>query len=105
MFAQTFRFGTSHFHSRVRSAFEPRKPRHRLLRFALGVVGLGVLAVLVAFSVALGAAMIVAGMLYKLWKTRGKRLARAQQDARIVEGEFRVVDAPVIERPRSQTSL
>jgi len=64
-----------------------------------------VLAVLVAFSVALGAAMIVAGMLYKLWKTRGKRLARAQQDARIVEGEFRVVDAPVIERSRSQTSL
>jgi len=105
MFAQTFRFGTSHFHSRVRSAFEPRKPRHRLLRFALGVVGLGVLAVLVAFSVALGAAMIVAGMLYKLWKTRGKRLARAQHDARIVEGEYRVVDPQVIERPRSQTSL
>jgi len=105
MFAQTFRFGTSHFHSRVRSAFEPRKPRHRLLRFALGVVGLGVLAVLVAFSVALGAAMIVAGMLYKLWKTRGKRLARAQRDARIVEGEYRVVDPQVIERPRSQTSL
>ena len=105
MFAQTFRFGTSHFHSRVRSAFEPRKPRHRLLRFALGVIGLGVLAVLVAFSVALGAAMIVAGMLYKLWKTRGKRLARAQRDARIVEGEYRVVDPQVIERPRSQTSL
>ena len=105
MFAQTFRFGTSHFHSRVRSAFEPRKPRHRLLRFALGVVGLGVLAVLVAFSVALGAAMIVAGMIYKLWKTRGKRLARAQRDARIVEGEYRVVDPQVIERPRSQTSL
>ena len=105
MFAQTFRFGTSHFHSRVRSAFEPRKPRHRLLRFALGVVGLGVLAVLVAFSVARGAARIAARMLYKLWKQRGKRLAGSQQGARIVEGEYRVVDPQVIERPRSQTSL
>ena len=103
MFAQTFRFGTSHFHSRVRSAFEPRKPRHRLLRFALGVVGLGVLAVLVAFSVALGAAMIVAGMLYKLWKQRGKRLSRAQQDARIVEGEFTVVGQPVLEPRRDES--
>ena len=103
MFAQTFRFGTSHFHSRVRSAFEPRKPRHRLLRFALGVVGLGVLAVLVAFSVALGAAMIAAGMLYKLWKQRGKRIARSQ-DARIVEGEFRVVGQPAIDRSRPHTT-
>jgi hypothetical protein len=106
MFAQTFRFGTSHFHSRVRSAFEPRKPRHRLLRFALGVVGLGVLAVLVAFSVALGAAMIAAGMLYKLWKQRGKRLARNAADARIVDAEYRVVGQPELaSRPRSQTTL
>lgn len=103
MFAQTFRFGTSHFHSRVRSAFEPRKPRHRLLRFALGLVGLGVLAVLVAFSVVLGAAMIAAGIVYKLWKQRGKRVAR---DARVMEGEFRVVDQPVLEARRraSQTN-
>ncbi|GAA5078447.1 hypothetical protein [Lysobacter panacisoli] len=99
MFAQTFRFGTSHFHSRVRSAFEPRKPRHRLLRFALGVVGLGVLAVLVAFSVVLGAAMIAAGIVYKLWKQRGKPIAR---DARVVEGEFRVVGQPVLEAERRE---
>ena len=94
MFAQTFRFGTSHFHSRVRSAFEPRKPRHRLLRFALGVVGLGVLAVLVAFSVALGAAMIAAGMLYKLWKQRGKSTARVAAGRGALDGEFRVVGVP-----------
>ena len=35
MFAQTFRFDPPSS-TRVRSAFEPRKPRHRLLRFALG---------------------------------------------------------------------
>ncbi|MDI9237397.1 hypothetical protein QLQ15_00535 [Lysobacter sp. LF1] len=103
MFAQTFRFGTSHFHSRVRSAFEPRKPRHRLLRFALGVIGLGVLAVLVAFSVVLGAAMIAIGVTYKLWKQRGKRMAR---NAQHIEGEFRVVGQPVLEprRDESQTN-
>lgn len=102
MFAQTFRFGSSQFHSRVRSAFEPRKPRHRMLRFALGVVGLGVLAVLVMFSVVLGAAMIGAGVVYKLWKQRGKPVAR---DTRVVEGEFRVVGQPVLEtRRETQTN-
>ncbi|HEY5802735.1 MAG TPA: hypothetical protein VIT90_03460 [Lysobacter sp.] len=105
MFAQTFRFDSAQF-QRVRSAFEPRKPRHRLLRFAVGVVGLGLLAVLVMFSVVLGAAMIAAGIVYKLWKGRGKAAAR---DARIVEAEYRVVDRGVLEaqvleanRPRSQ---
>lgn len=107
MFAQTFRFGTSHFHSRVRSAFEPRKPRHRLLRFALGVVGLGVLAVLVMFSVVLGAAMIAAGIVYKLWKQRGTRgvMGAGAHDPRVVEGEFRVVGASALESRRTSQTL
>lgn len=99
MFAQTFRFDSAQF-QRVRSAFEPRKPRHRLLRFAVGVVGLGLLLVLVMFSVVLGAAMIAAGIVYKLWKGRGKPAAR---DPRIVEGEFRVVDRQVLEASRSRS--
>ena len=98
MFAQTFRFDHAQFQARMRSAFEPRKPRHRLLRFVVGILGLGLLAVLVMFSVVLGAAMIAAGIVYKLWKGRGKPVAR---DPRVVDGEFRVVDRPVIERPRS----
>ncbi|HEY0504605.1 MAG TPA: hypothetical protein VGD42_14070 [Lysobacter sp.] len=102
MFANTFRFGTSHFHSRVRSAFEPRKPRHRLLRFALGVVGLGVLAVLVMFSVVLGATMIAAGLMYKLWKQRGKPVAH---DPRVVDGEFRVVGPSALESRRTSHTL
>ena len=48
MTSQTFRFDSHHFQSRVRSAFEPRKPRHRLLRFALGLLGLGLIVALSA---------------------------------------------------------
>ncbi|WP_250444877.1 hypothetical protein [Lysobacter enzymogenes] len=97
MFAQTFRFADQRsqwnaFQSRVRSAFEPRKPRHRLLRFVLGVVGLGLLALLVFFSVFVGAAMIAVGLAYKLWQRRGKPMtARAKGHGDVVEGEFRVV--------------
>ncbi|SDY74253.1 hypothetical protein SAMN04487939_105294 [Lysobacter sp. yr284] len=97
MFAQTFRFADQRsqwnaFQSRVRSAFEPRKPRHRLLRFVLGVVGLGLLALLVFFSVFVGAAMIAVGLAYKLWQRRGKPMtARARAAGDVVEGEFRVV--------------
>lgn len=100
MFAHSFRF-TDHrsqwnaFQSRMRSAFEPRKPRHRLLRFALGVVGLGLLALLVMFSVFVGAAMIAAGLGYKLWKRRGRPVARSRGGRDVVEGEYRVV-APAL---------
>lgn len=96
MFAHSFRFDHHQFQQRMRNAFEPRKPRHRLLRFAVGVVGLGLLALLVMFSVVIGTAMIVAGIVYKLWKGRGKPMAA--RDPRIVEGEYRVVDAARIER-------
>lgn len=88
MSAQTFRFDSFAFQSRVRSAFEPRKPRHRLLRFALGLVGLGLVVVLLAFSLVIGAVMIGGGLLYRLWARRGKRIARP---ANVVEGECRVV--------------
>ncbi|GAB3104810.1 hypothetical protein [Lysobacter terrae] len=88
MFAQTFRF--DQFNARMRQTFSaPRKPRHRALRILLGLVGLTLLAVLVMFGVFVGAAMIGAGLLFKLWKQRGKPIAR---DARVLDGEFRVVD-------------
>lgn len=96
MFAYSFRFDHHQFQQRMRNAFEPRKPRHRLLRFAVGIVGLGLLALLVMFSVVIGTAMIAAGIVYKLWKRRGRPMAA--RDPRIVEGEFRVVDAARIER-------
>ena len=107
MFAQTFRFSDQRsqwnaFQSRVRSAFEPRKPRHRLLRFVLGVVGLGLLALLVFFSVFVGAAMIAVGLAYKLWQRRGKPMtARAKARGDVVEGEFRVVAPHALPRDRN----
>lgn len=91
MFARTFQFNA------FRTAFSPRKPRHPLLRLAIGLLGLGLLCVLVFFSVFVGAAMIAGGLLYKLLKQRRKPLAR---DARVVDGEFRVVRKPVLPLPR-----
>lgn len=84
MFARHFHFDSA----RLRSAFAPRKPRHPLLRLAFGLVGLGVLCLLVFFSVFVGAAMIVAGLAWKLLRQRGKPVA---VDASVVEGEYRVV--------------
>ena len=82
--AYSFRFAPGSF----RTAFAPRKPRHPLLRLALGVIGLGVLTLLVFFGLFVGAAMLGTGILYRLWKQRGKPIARQQ---RVVDGEFRVV--------------
>lgn len=90
MFAHTFRF--DQFNTRMRNAFSaPRKPRHRVLRVLLGLVGLALLAVLVMFGVFVGAAMIVGGLLFKLWKQRGKP-SLGTRDSRVLDGEFRVVD-------------
>jgi hypothetical protein len=84
MTATRFHFDSSHF----RNAFAPRKPRHPLLRIVFGMVGLGLLLLLVFFSVFVGIAMLAVGVVYRLWKQRGKPIAR---DMRVVEGEFRVV--------------
>ena len=84
MRATSFRFDSNTF----RNAFAPRKPRHPLLRLAFGLVGLGLLLALVFVSVFVGVAMLAVGLLYRLWKQRGKPIAR---DQRVVDGEFRVV--------------
>ena len=81
-----------HF-SNVRQWFQPRKPRHPLIRLATGIVGLGILAMLVFFSLFVGAAMILAGV---TWKLLGKSSKRASIDERIVEAEYRVVRKPVL---------
>lgn len=80
----SFRFDSNTF----RNAFTPRKPRHPLLRILFGLVGLGLLIALVFVSVFVGVAMLAIGLVYRLWKQRGKPIAR---DRRVVDGEFRVV--------------
>lgn len=95
MSAFHFRFDRHAF----RAGFAPRKPRHPLLRLGLGLLGLGVLLVLVFFSVFVGVAMLAVGLLYRLLKPRGQPLARP---ARVLDGEFRVIGKPVLsmaERP------
>jgi hypothetical protein len=79
--------------SRLRHAFAPRKPRHPLVRVALGLLGVALLLVLVFFSVFVGVAMLAAGLLLRLWKQRGKPLARDRRgfDRRVVDAEYRVV--------------
>ncbi|MDR7099705.1 hypothetical protein J2X04_002086 [Lysobacter niabensis] len=96
MFAHAFRF--DQFNVRMRNAFStPRKPRHRVLRVVLGIVGVALLAVLVMFGLFVGAAMIATGLLFKLWKQRGKPTL-ATRDARVLDGEFRVVDPASLPR-------
>lgn len=80
-----FRFQSLHG---MRNAFAPRKPRHPLVRVAVGLLGVGVLLVLVFFSVFVGLGMLAIGLGYRLWKQRGKPVAR---EARTLDGEFRLV--------------
>ncbi|KGQ18694.1 hypothetical protein LF41_448 [Lysobacter dokdonensis DS-58] len=85
MIAFTHRFDSTAF----RNAFAPRKPRRAWLRVLFGLVGVALLVALVAVSVVVGAAMISAGLLIKLWKSRSA--ARVQRDPSIVDAEYRVV--------------
>jgi hypothetical protein len=87
MFAHAFRFDTGRLHA----AFAPRKPRHPLARVALGLLGLGVLALLVFFSIFVGVAMLGVGLAYRLLRSRKPALTRTAANARVVDGEFRVV--------------
>lgn len=88
MFAHVFRFDARRLHA----AFAPRKPRHPLAKLAIGLLGIGVLALLVFFSVFVGAAMLAVGLVYRLMRNREKpAFARAHRDPRVVDGEYRVV--------------
>ena len=75
---------------RLHSMFAPRKPRHPLARLAIGLLGVAVLAVLVFFSVFVGAAMLAVGLLYRLLRHR-RRPPIAATRARVVDGEYRIV--------------
>ena len=101
MFAHAFHFDAS----RLQAAFAPRKPRHPLARIAIGMLGLGVLALLVFFSVFVGIAMLSVGLLYRLFSQRDKPVltrtqaahaARVVDGARVVNGEFRVIGKPAL---------
>jgi hypothetical protein len=75
---------------RLHAAFAPRKPRHPLARLAIGLLGIGVLALLVFFSVFVGVAMLTVGLVYRLVRNRHKPVISPDR-ARVMEGQYRVV--------------
>lgn len=91
MTVHAFRF-SHQFQSRMRAAFEPRKPRHRLLRVALGVLGLAVLAALVVVGAVVGAVMLLAGLVMRL--LRGTPRAAGE----VMSAEYRVIDRQQLPR-------
>ena len=86
---RSFRF-QQHLFERITT---PRRPRHRWLRVLLGIAGVTLLLALLFVSVFIGIAMLAIGMLWRLWKQRGKPVARPAR-ASAIEGAFRVVGKP-----------
>ncbi len=78
---------------RASDFFAPRKPRHRVLRVVLALFGVALLAVLLVFGLMIGAAMLGGGLLYRLWRQRGKPVAKP---TRTLEAEYRVLRKPVL---------
>lgn len=94
MTVHAFRFHTHQFQSRMRAAFEPRKPRHRVLRVALGVLGVVVLAGLVVVGAVVGAAMLLGGLTLAMLRN----LRRQPKAASVMSAEYRVIDDPRLPR-------
>lgn len=86
------------FHARfdtngLGAMFAPRKPRHPLLRVAVGLLGLALLAVLLVVGVVVGTGMLAAGLARRLWLQRGKPRSTP---ARVVDADYRVVRKPAL---------
>ena len=89
MYNRTFPSG------QFRTLFAPRKPRHPLVRVAVGLLGVAILGVMVFVGVFVGAAMILAGLAWKLLAQR-RNVGRSGSDATVVNGEYRVVRKPAL---------
>ena len=85
--------------AKLRNLFEPRKPRNPLVRIALGLLGIAILAVLVVGGVFIGAAMILGGIAWKLLAARKARAVR-KADPTVVDAEYRVVRKTALPQPR-----
>ncbi len=82
MYSRIFQF------NQFRTLFAPRKPRHPLVRVAVGLLGLAILAAMVFVGVFVGAAMIIAGL---AWKLLAQRKNARTAPSQVVDGEYRVV--------------
>jgi len=77
------------------AVFAPRKPRHPLVRLLFALAGIALLAVLLVFGVVIGAAMLAAGLAMRLLGRR-PAAAAAQGDGTVLDGDYRVVDKPLL---------
>ena len=66
----------------------PRRPRHRILRWVLGAVGVALLLGLLFVSVFVGIAMLAVGLLVRLWKQRSRKPITHGDS---IPGDFRVL--------------
>lgn len=66
----------------------PRRPRHRILRWVVGVVGVALLLGLLFVSVFVGIAMLAVGLLVRLLKQRSKPIVHAGDS---IPGDYRVL--------------
>lgn len=78
-----------HVMSALRALLEPRKPRHRIARVLLGIVGVALLAVLAVVGIAVGALMLTCGLAYRLLRGGAGRDRGAT--TRVLDGEYRTV--------------
>ncbi|WP_313174480.1 hypothetical protein [Stenotrophomonas sp.] len=85
--------------AKLRNLFEPRKPRNPLVRIALGLLGIAILAVLVVGGVFIGAAMILGGITWKLLASRKARSVR-KADPTVVDAEYHVVRKAALPQAR-----
>jgi len=76
---------------------EPRKPRHRIARVALGLVGIVVLAALLVVGIVAGAAMILGGIAWRLMRGPG-RPVQPMARGRVFDATYRVVGRPMLSR-------
>jgi hypothetical protein len=79
--------------------FQLPRPRHPLARFALAVVGAGLLLLMAMFGMILFAAVALGGACWLLLArlrgaAQGRRSAAPAAPVGIIEGEFRVVREP-----------
>ena len=85
--------------AKLRNLFEPRKPRNPLVRIALGLLGIAILAVLIVGGIFVGAAMILGGIAWKLLAARKARAVR-KADPTVVDAEYRVVRKAALPQAR-----
>ena len=91
------------FHARydasgLRGMFTPRKPRNAALRVLLGLVGVAILAALLVVGLFVGAAMLTAGLAWRMLRRRGGQAGTAGQE-RVVDAEYRVIDRQRLPKP------